>query len=101
MAYSSGHGGSLAVDRQKGLNHMEMFGNELHSIQDLKRNFSIDELIYSWYSGELAVFLNSIGETETAQKLDDIPHNGFMLIRLYELFGLNPELTEEVIRNQY
>lgn len=80
---------------------MKMLGNEMHSIQDLKRNFSIDELIYSCYSGELAVFLNSIGESETAQKLDNISYNGFMLVRLYELFGLNPEWTEEEIRNQY
>ncbi|MDE5768150.1 MAG: hypothetical protein K2H82_02075 [Oscillospiraceae bacterium] len=80
---------------------MKMFGHELHSVQDLQRNFSIDELIYSYYSGELAVFLNSIGETETARKLDAIPHNGYLLIRLYELFRLNPELTEESIKNQY
>ena len=80
---------------------MKMFGNELYSMQDLKRNFSIDELIYSYYSGELSVFLNSIGETETERKLDAIPHNGYLLIRLYELFCLNPELTEESIRNQY
>lgn len=80
---------------------MKMFGNELYSMQDLKQNFSIDELIYSYYSGELAVFLNSIGEYENAEKLDDIPHNGWLLIRLYELFDLNPELTEEAVRNKY
>ena len=80
---------------------MKMLGNELHSMQDLKHNFSIDELIYSYYSGELAIFLNSIAEYEKAEKLDDIPHNGYLLTELYELFGLNPETSEEDIRNIY
>ena len=80
---------------------MRMLGDELHSLQDFKHHFSIDEIIYSYYSGELAVFLNSIGENEIAQKLDGIPHNGWILVKLYELFGLNPELTEEVIRKPY
>ncbi|MDE6034847.1 MAG: hypothetical protein K2G36_02945 [Ruminococcus sp.] len=83
------------------MNLMKMLGNELHSMQDLKYNFSIDELIYSYYSGELAVFLNSIGEYEKAEKLDDIPHNGYLLTELYELFGLNPEVSEEDIRSIY
>lgn len=80
---------------------MKMSGNELYSLQDLKHNFSIDELIYSYYSGELAVFLNSIGECDKVLKLDSIPHNGWLLIRLYELFDLNPELPEETVRNKY
>lgn len=78
---------------------MKMFGNELYSMQDLKKNFSIDELIYSNYSGELAVFLESIGEYEMSQKLDNIKHNGYLLTELYKLFGLNPEMSEEDIRN--
>ncbi len=83
------------------MNFMKMLGNELNNLLDLKHNFSIDELIYSYYSGELAVFLNSIGEYEKAEKLDDIPHNGYLLTRLYELFGLNPETSEEDIINIY
>lgn len=74
---------------------MKMFGTELYSMQDLKDNFSIDELIYSYYSGELAVFLDSIGEFEISQKLDNIRHNGYLLTELYKLFGLNPETSEE------
>ncbi|MCM1507935.1 MAG: hypothetical protein NC177_12505 [Ruminococcus flavefaciens] len=80
---------------------MKMFGNELHSMQDLKKNFSIDELIYSYYSGELAVFLESIGEYEISQKLDNIRHNSYLLMELYKLFGLNPKTPEEDIRNSY
>ena len=80
---------------------MKMLGNKLNNLFDLKHNFSIDELIYSYYSGELSAFLNSIGEYEKAEKLDDIPHNGYLLIGLYELFGLNPEVSEEDIGNIY
>lgn len=83
------------------MNVMKMFGSELHSMQDLKKNFSIDELIYSYYSGELAVFLDGIGECEILQKLDNIKHNGYLLTELYKLFGLNPETLEEDIRNSY
>ncbi len=101
MDYNSGHGDSLAVDRQKGVNLMKMLGNELHSMQDLKHNFSIDELIYSYYSGELSAFLNSIGECDKVKKLDTIQRNGYLLTELYELFGLNPETSEEDIRNMY
>ena len=101
MAYNSGRGDSLAADRQKGMNLMKMLGNELNNLLDLKHNFSIDELIYSYYSGELAIFLNSIAEYEKAEKLDDIPHNGYLLTGLYELFGLNPEVSEEDIRSMY
>lgn len=101
MADSSGHGDSLASDWQKCVNAMKMFGSELHSMQDLKKNFSIDELIYSYYSGELAVFLESIGEFEISQKLDNIRHNGYLLTELYKLFGLNPETPEEDIRSSY
>ena len=80
---------------------MKMLGNKLNNLFDLKHNFSIDELIYSYYSGELAVFLNSIGEYEKTEKLNDIRHNGYLLTELYELFGLNPETSEEDIRNSY
>ncbi|MDE6672874.1 MAG: hypothetical protein K2J36_03000 [Ruminococcus sp.] len=80
---------------------MQMLGNKLNSLTDLMHSFSIDELIYSYYSGELAVFLNSIGEHEKAEKLDYITHNGYLLTELYRLFGLNPDIPEEDIRNLY
>ncbi|MCM1315792.1 MAG: hypothetical protein NC205_08435 [Prevotella sp.] len=83
------------------MNLMKMLGNELHNLLDLKHNFSIDELVYTYYSGELVVFLNSIGEYEKAEKLNNILHNGYLLTGLYELFGLNPEDSEEDIRNIY
>ena len=80
---------------------MKMLGNELKNITDLIHNFSIDELIYSYYSGELSVFLESIGEYEKSEKLAEIPHNAYLLRGLYELFGINPEITEEDIRDIY
>ncbi|MDE5771628.1 MAG: hypothetical protein K2I06_08405 [Ruminococcus sp.] len=83
------------------MNLMKMLGNELNNLLDLKHNFSIDELIYSYYSGELAVFLKSIGEYKKAEKLDDIQHNGYLLTGLYELFELNLKDSEEDIRNSY
>ncbi|MBQ8687967.1 MAG: hypothetical protein IJ512_05410 [Ruminococcus sp.] len=39
---------------------MIMRGCTLHSVRDLKANFSIDELVYSYYSGELEIWLNNM-----------------------------------------
>ena len=43
---------------------MLMNGEHLETIQDLKRCFSIDELIYDYISGGLEIWLRKIGETE-------------------------------------
>lgn len=81
---------------------MVMRGCSLRSIRDLKANFSIDELVYSYYSGELEIWLNNIGEKSKAKKLSRISsNNAQLLIELYKVFDLNPALSEEEVRRKY
>ncbi|MGN0576832.1 MAG: hypothetical protein ACI4J2_12490 [Ruminococcus sp.] len=77
---------------------MTMRGIEIHSINDLLKNFSIDELIYYYYSGELELFLREINENEKADYVNDIKKNSLLLIRLYHIFNLELEMTEEMVR---
>ncbi|MDE5771954.1 MAG: hypothetical protein K2I06_10080 [Ruminococcus sp.] len=77
---------------------MIMNGEKLYTIEDLKRCFSIDELIYSYYSGELEMWLEKIGETEKALQVGNIRNNALLLVRLYQIFGLEYEMSEENIR---
>lgn len=79
-----------------------MNGEYLETIQDLKRCFCIDELIYDYGSGELEIWLRKIGETEKADKMSEITKvNAYILLRLYEILDLNPELSEEEIRSLF
>ena len=81
---------------------MIMRGRKLNSVRDLKANFSIDELVYSYYSGELEIWLNNIGEKSKAKKLSRISsNNAQLLVELYKVFDLNPALTEEEVRRKY
>lgn len=81
---------------------MLMNGEYLETLQDLKRCFCIDELIYSYYNGELEIFLDKIGENEKAEQIRNIPeNNALLLIRLYEILGLQYEDSEEKIRSDY
>lgn len=81
---------------------MLMNGEHLETLQDLKRCFCIDELIYSYYNGELEIFLDKICEHEKAEQIRNIPeNNALLLIRLYEIFGLRYEDSEEEIRSDY
>ena len=81
---------------------MLMNGEYLETLQDLKRCFCIDELIYSYYNGELEIFLDKIGENEKAEQVRNIPeNNALLLIRLYEVLGLHYEDSEEKIRSDY
>lgn len=77
---------------------MIMNGEKLYTIADLKRCFSIDELIYSYYSGELEIWLKKIGETEKAGQVGNIVNNALLLVRLYQILGLEYEMSEESIR---
>ena len=78
---------------------MRMNGNIIHSVNELKRNFVIDELIDSYYSGELEFFLLSIGDAGRLKKLrSSVRQNAYMLIDLYNVFDILPEMTEEEIR---
>ncbi len=81
---------------------MLMNGENLETLQDLKRCFCIDELIYSYYNGELEIFLDKIGEYEKAEQIRNISkNNALLLIHLYEILGLNYEDSEEKIRHDY
>lgn len=69
---------------------MLMNGEYLKTLEDLKRCFCIDELIYSYYNGELEIFLDKIGEHEKAEQVRIIPeNNALLLIRLYEILKLH------------
>ena len=77
-------------------------GEVLTSLNDLKRCFCIDELIYSYSNGELEIFLDKIGEHEKAEQIRNIPNeNALLLVRLYEILGLTYEDSEEKIRSDY
>ena len=79
---------------------MTMNGKKLRSVSDLKKNFAIDELIDSYYSGELEYFLKETGNPDMIRKIRNIrKNNAFLLVKLYEIFGINPELSEEEVRN--
>ena len=77
---------------------MIMSGKEVKSLRELKKYFSIDDFINSYYSGELEFFLRKCGEDNRADMLDDIPKNAYLLIRLYEVLDIEPQLTEDEIR---
>ena len=81
---------------------MLMNGEYLETLQDLKRCFCIDELIYSYYNGELEIFLDKIGEKQKAEQIRNIPeNNALLLIRLYGILWLDYEDSEEKIRSDY
>lgn len=80
---------------------MIMRGRKINSLVELKQNFSIDELIYCYYSGELEIWLRRIGECEIADKLLTLPRNAYLLIHIYEALKIEPELTDEQIRKLF
>ena len=80
---------------------MVMNSNEISSLKELKQNFSIDELIYSFYSGELEIWLRKISENTLADKVSEITYNGYVLEKLYRLFSLDPALTEIEVRSLF
>lgn len=76
-----------------------MNGEYLENLDDLKRCFSFDELIYNYGSGELEIWLRKIGEIEKAEKIRSISKiDANILVRLYEIFGLDLNMSEEEIR---
>ncbi len=80
--------------------NMTMNGEHLETLQDLKRCFCIDELLYDYISGELEIWLRRIGETDKAEKVEKIAKvNAYILLRLYEILDLNPDLSDEEIRS--
>ncbi|MDE7365390.1 MAG: hypothetical protein K2N27_11045 [Ruminococcus sp.] len=78
---------------------MMMNGEYLENLDDLKRCFSIDELLYNYESGGLEIWLEKIGEAEKAEKIRSISKiDANILVRLYEVFGLDLNMSEEEIR---
>ena len=81
---------------------MFMNGENLENIGDLKRCFCLDELLYSYYNGELEIFLETAGEHEKAEQVRNIPeNNALLLLRLYDIFDLPFEDSEEKIRSDH
>ena len=80
---------------------MMMNGKQLKTMSELMQNFCIDEFIGAFYSGELEYFLRKCGEDNTANLLCDIPHNAYLLVRLYEILDVDPQLTEEKVRRYH
>ena len=80
---------------------MRMNGEELSSIMDLKHCFSIDELLYSYESGELEIWLKQTGETKKAIQVHRIEKmNAYILLQLYEILEIDSDMSEEEIRKQ-
>lgn len=78
---------------------MIMNGKVIKSVVELKQNFAIDELVDSYFSGELEFFLFEAGEMNKAYQVKNIPkNNALLLIRLYHIFEIEPEMSEEEIK---
>lgn len=81
---------------------MQMNGKLLYSMNDFWGCFILDDLVNGYYSGELEIFLRSMGETEKANAVDGITRNdGYLTVRLYQALKLNPDLTDTEIRTMY
>ena len=81
---------------------MFMNGEYLENLNDLKRCFSIEELLYSYNNGELEIFLDKTGEHQKAEQIRSIPvNNALLLIRLYDILEIPFEYSEEKIRQAY
>lgn len=88
---------SVRSKRQKDLMiYMTMNGEKLKSVNDLKKNFAIDELIDSYYSGELEYFPRKTGNLDMVRNISK--NNAFLLVKLYEILEIKPELSEEEVR---
>ena len=80
---------------------MMMRGKEVSSLWELAANFAIDDLINVYYTGELEFFLRKCGEDNKANALGDIPQNAYLLVRLYKILDIEPDLTEDQIRRYH
>ena len=80
---------------------MLMNGQLVGNVEDLLKNFSIEDLIWSFYTGELTIFLRKIGETGKAASIEGLKRDAYMLEKLYGVLGIDPSLTEEEVRAQY
>lgn len=79
-----------------------MNGVAIKSLDELKRNFSIYELVDGYYSGGLEFFLEDIGDTEKCIQIRNIEkNNAYLLIKLYQILGIPVELSEDEIRKTF
>lgn len=81
---------------------MPMIDENTKTFNDMLRKFEIDELIYSYYTGELEIFLRRAGKRGEADAVSALStHNAFILVELYKILGLDPKMTEEEIRRTF
>lgn len=79
-----------------------MIDENTKTFNDMLHKFEIDELIYSYYIGELEIFLRRMGkrgETYAVAALE--MHNAFVLVELYKILGLDPYMTEDEIKRSF
>lgn len=81
---------------------MPMIDENTKTFNDMLRKFEIDELIYSYYTGELEIFLHKTGKHREADAVAELStHNAFILVELYKILGLDPNMTEDEIRSAF
>lgn len=81
---------------------MPMIDENTKTLNDMLHKFEIDELVYSYYTGELEIFLRRAGKRGEADAVAALSaHNAFILVELYKILGLDPKMTEEEIRRTF
>lgn len=81
---------------------MPMIDENTKTFNDMLHKFEIDELVYSYYTGELEIFLHKAGKHSEADAVAALStHNAFILVELYKILGLDPNMTEDEIRSAF
>ena len=81
---------------------MPMIDENTKTFNDMLHKFEIDELVYSYYTGELEIFLHKAGKHSEAEAIAALStHNAFILVELYKILGLDPAMTDEEIRSAF
>ena len=81
---------------------MPMIDENTKTFNDMLHKFEIDELIYSYYIGELEIFLRRMGKRGEADAVAALEmHNAFVLVELYKILGLDPYMTEDEIKRSF
>lgn len=78
---------------------MLMNGKKIDSLEDLRINFNISDLVKNFQRGELSKWLLDLGYVEKSTQLDRLSKNESMLLtKICEILEINPNLTEEEIK---
>ena len=81
---------------------MFMNGKIVHDCDELLRNFSIEDVLNGYFTGELEIFLRKIGENKKADSVAAVsPDNAYLLMKLYDIFDLPYELSDEEITARF